>query len=113
MALKKLDEENFQATVYKVMSGLPIKPAIETAAGNFSNSEDYGLTSYVKAAEWMYMLEQSVGREKVDAAFQLYFSLWKFKHPQPADMKAAFEQSINGTLNQFFTLLNKEGPLVK
>ena len=57
------------------------------------------------------MLEQSVGREKVDSAFKHYFNLWKFRHPQPADMKAAFEQATGENLDKFFSLLNKEGKL--
>lgn len=112
-AVRKLDEQDFQSAVYRSMMSIPIQPALETPAGNFTSSEDYGLTSYVKAAEWMFLLEQSIGREKVDSAFQHYFSLWKFKHPQPSDMKAAFEQSIHANLSQFFTLLNKEGKLVE
>jgi aminopeptidase N len=56
-------------------------------------------------------LESTIGAGVVDKAFQNYFKLWKFKHPQPEDMKAAFEQSINKSLNQYFSLLNKEDQL--
>jgi aminopeptidase N len=111
--VKQLDEPHFQAALYNAMLNLPIQPALETPSANYASSEEYGLTAYVKAAEWMNLLEQSIGREKVDSAFQHYFTLWKFKHPQPADMKAAFEQAIGGGLNQFFSLLNKEGKLVE
>lgn len=111
--VKQLDVEGFQSAIYNALFQVPIKPALETTSANFRSSEDYGLTSYVKAAEWMYLLEQSIGKDKVDAAFQHYFSLWKFKHPQPADMKAAFEESIGGSLNKFFDLLNKEGNLLE
>jgi aminopeptidase N len=113
VAIKKLDEPEFQSALYNAMRSIPIQPALETPSANYSNSEDYGLTAYVKAAEWMHLLELSIGREKVDSAFQHYFSLWKFKHPQPSDMKAAFEQSIGAGLNQFFSLLNKEGKLAE
>lgn len=111
--VKQLDEPHFEAALYNAMLDLPIQPALETPSANFASAEEYGLTSYVKAAEWMHLLEASMGREKVDSAFQHYFSLWKFKHPQPADMKFAFEQAIGKNLNQFFTLLNKEGKLVE
>lgn len=111
--VKKLDEENFQQVIYKAMSQIPVKPALETPSAGFEGSEEYALTAYVKTAEWMYLLENAVGRETVDKAFQNYFAIWKFKHPQPLDMKAAFEQVIKGSLNQFFSLLKKEGALVK
>jgi aminopeptidase N len=93
------------------MLAIPIQPALETPSANFAGSDDYGLTSYVKAAEWMYLLEQEVGREKVDKAFQHYFTLWRFKHPQPMDLKAAFEQATGENLTRFFNLLNKQGKL--
>ena len=111
VAIKRLDEEEFQSAVYKALMSIPIQPALETQSASFNNSDDYGLTAYVKAAEWMHLLESSIGMEKVDNAFRHYFMLWKFKHPQPADMKAAFEEEIKGNLNQFFGLLNKEGQL--
>jgi len=109
--VKKLDEGVFQQAVYNSLMTIPIQPALETPSANYSSSEEYGLTAYLKAAEWMFLLEMAVGRDKVDKGFHNYFSLWKFKHPQPSDMKAAFEQAINGNLNQFFGLLNKEGKL--
>ncbi|MGI8636541.1 MAG: M1 family metallopeptidase, partial [Segetibacter sp.] len=110
-SIKQLDEPHFQSALYNAMRALPIQPALSTPSANYSSSEDYGLTSYVKAAEWMNMLEQSAGREKVDTAFKHYFNLWKFKHPQPADMKAAFEQATGEILDKFFSLLDKGGKL--
>lgn len=107
--VKKLDEKDFQAAVYNALENIPIKYAIETPSASFTSSQDYGLAIYVKTAEWMYLLESAVGREKVDAAFQNYFRLWKFKHPQPADMKAAFEQSLHAAINDFFDLRLKQG----
>jgi hypothetical protein len=111
--VKKLDEAGFQATVYNAMAGIPAKAAIETPSSAFTSGQDYAITAYVKTAEWMYLLEQNIGLEKVDLAFQNYFKLWKFKHPQPSDMKAAFEQSFDGNLKGFFDLLNKEGSLLQ
>jgi hypothetical protein len=113
LQVKQLNEGDFQFTIYKTLAQIPIAPPLATPSAAYSSSEDYGLTSYIKGAQWMYMLEESIGREKVDQAFQHYFKLWKFKHPQPTDMKAAFEQAINSRLTQFFALLNKEGSLVQ
>ncbi len=111
--LKKLNEADFQATVYNAMANIPIHPAMETTSENFKASEDYGLTAYVKTAEWMYLLEKNIGMEKVDKAFQNYFNTWKFKHPEPLDMRAAFEESIHGGLGNYFDLLHKEDKLVE
>ncbi len=67
------------------------------------------MISYVKTALWLYILEVSIGREKVDAAIKNYFNKWKFKHPSPADMQAAFEEATGNSLNEFFQLTKKEG----
>jgi aminopeptidase N len=88
---------------------LPMNSAMETAADKFPNSDEYGLVSYIKTALWLYMLESAIGRSKVDAALQNYFSKWKFKHPEPADMQAAFEEAIGANLTKFFLLTKKEG----
>jgi hypothetical protein len=109
--VKKLPASDFQATVYNAMSNIPMEPAMETPAAEFANSNDYGIVSYVKPAIWMFLLEASIGKEKVDKAFQYYFSLWKHKHPQPKDMESAFETSIGGNLDKFFEMLNQKGKL--
>ncbi|MEO8416407.1 MAG: M1 family metallopeptidase [Ginsengibacter sp.] len=111
--VKKLDEEDFQAAVYRAMMQIPIHPAMETTAADFTSDEEYGTTEYLKAAEWMFLLERIIGLAEVDKAFQNYFSLWKFKHPDPADMKDAFEEATKKGLTSYFALLNKEDNLVE
>ena len=107
--VKKFSEEDFQFAIYKALQQIPIESALETPSADYTSSEAYGLTSYVKGAIWMYLLEQTIGRGKVELGFQNYFRMWKFKHPKPSDMQAAFEQAINARLTQFFSLLNKKG----
>lgn len=107
--VKQYSVDTFQNMIYKVLVEIPMNTPIETPAAKFASSDDYGLSFYIKPAIWMYTLEMAVGREKVDAAFKNYFNEWKHKHPQPEDMKASFEESLNGKLDDFFKLLNKEG----
>lgn len=111
--IRKLNEADFQATVYNAMTQIPIHPAMEATSASFKNSEEYGLASYIKPAEWIYILEQSIGMEKVDKAFHDYFNEWKFKHPDPLDMRLSFEHSINGGLGNYFELIKKEDKLVE
>ncbi len=110
-ALKKLPVQEFQGAIYQAVTNIPMSAAIATPAADFKTSDEYGLISYIKTALWMYMLEISVGRQKVDEAFKNYFQEWKHKHPQPIDMKKSFERTIGGNLDSFFGLLNKEGKL--
>jgi Peptidase family M1 domain len=110
--LKKLPTDQFLSIIYDVIEkNLPMQAAMETPADKFVTSDEYGLVSYIKTALWLYMLEASVGKEKVDAALKNYFNKWKFKHPEPADMQDAFEEAIGADLTRFFALTKKEGKL--
>ena len=55
------------------------------------------------------MLEATAGKDKVDAALHNHFNKWKLKHPEPADMQAAFEEAIGSSLAKFFHLTKQEG----
>ncbi|MEO6719369.1 MAG: M1 family metallopeptidase [Ferruginibacter sp.] len=110
-SLKSLPVDKFQELVYHSLQEIPMQTAMETSAEKFGDSQEYGLVSYLKTAVWMYLLESTVGRDKVDLAIKNYFNKWRDKHPQPEDMKAAFEEATGANLNQFFQLINKEGKL--
>ena len=110
---KKLEPDVFLSYIYKALTSIPMNSAIDLPADKYPTSDEYGLISYVKTALWMYLLEQSTSREKIDKAFHDYFAKWQFKHPQPEDMKAAFEESLGADLTKFFGLLGKKGSLVE
>ncbi|MBO9618602.1 MAG: M1 family metallopeptidase [Niabella sp.] len=111
--VRKLPADQFQERVYGAMTQIPMPTPMETPAADFKTSEDYALSSYIKPALWMYLLERQFGQAKVDKAFQDYFATWKDKHPQPEDMKAVFEKSLGTNLDGFFNLLNKKGSLTQ
>lgn len=108
--LKEMPVDDFLGAIYNAIDkNIPMQSAMDIPADKFSGSDEYGLISYVKTALWMYLLEASVGKDKVDLAVQHYFTKWKNKHPQPEDMKAAFEEAIGSNLDSFFALTKKEG----
>ncbi len=72
---------------------------------------NYYLIAYTKAADFMELLEQQLGRNAYDAAMQTYFQQWKLKHPYPVDLKTSLEQSTGKNLDAIFALLNRKGPL--
>ncbi|WP_316750754.1 M1 family metallopeptidase [Pedobacter gandavensis] len=108
-SVKKMPEKEFLISIYNALGSIPMKSAIETPSDQFSSSDEYSMASYVKPALWLFILENEVGREKMDKAFQYYFSQWKNKHPQPEDLKAAFETALGVNLDAYFKLINKEG----
>ncbi len=101
-------EENLLATVIKIKKDQPIN----TTSENFS-AENYGLIAYEKAGEWLKLLENTLGKETFDKVMQAYYDQWKFKHPQPEDLKAIAEQVSRRSLDELFKELDTKGPLVK
>ena len=82
--------------------------AIENPANKFPDSDDYGWVSYVKTALWLYAggLRWKI---KLMLFCRTILPKFKFKHPEPADIRAAFEEAIGANLAKFFRLTMKEG----
>jgi hypothetical protein len=72
---------------------------------------NYGLSAYLKTAEWLSYLESRYGRERLDKAVRDYYEQWKFKHPQPDDLKKSFSESLGEPSDSLFSYLDKKGPL--
>ncbi|KAA9338368.1 M1 family metallopeptidase [Hymenobacter busanensis] len=82
------------------------QPAGNTASTQYP-SYNYGAIVYQKTAGLLRYLAGYLGQEKFDAGMHLYFDRWKFRHPAPADMQAAFEEAAGQKLDWFFqTMLN-------
>ncbi len=108
--LKKREPAELLGIIYNVMSTqIPMDDPIETPSADFENKEEYGAVVYLKTAIWMYIVELTVGREKLDEAVKAYYDKWKFRHPYPEDVKAEFEAKLNMKLDDVFGLLNKKG----
>ena len=63
---------------------------------------NYGAIIYKKTAAAFAMLQSHLGTDRFDAAMQLYFDTWKFRHPSPEDLQKAMEQSTGEDLSWFF-----------
>ncbi|MCB0736261.1 MAG: M1 family metallopeptidase [Bacteroidetes bacterium] len=73
---------------------------------------NYGMVVYSKAANAFNYLEDYLGEERFADAMHSFFQLWKFKHPQPEDLKAVFEDYTHENLDWFFNdMMTSEGYL--
>ena len=92
-------EENYLLYLLNAREGL------DQACGLHSSdltSTNYGLMIYTKTALAFEYLQAYLGDEELDKAMHAYFQKWKFKHPQPADIKATLEQVTKKDLDWFF-----------
>lgn len=83
---------------------------IETISENFS-ADNYDLVAYYKTAEWMRYARSVLGDDTFDKAMQNYYSQWKFKHPQPEDLKNIFSETTGKRPDTLFDHLSKKGIL--
>lgn len=63
---------------------------------------NYGLGVYDKTSILFNYLESYLGKTELDRIMGLYFKQWKFKHPQPADLKKLFEAESGKNMDWFF-----------
>lgn len=74
---------------------------IELHAADYTNV-NYGAIVYSKSAIAFDYLMAYLGEEKMNEAMRLYFDTWRFKHPQPEDLRQIFEQVTGKDLSWFF-----------
>jgi hypothetical protein len=74
---------------------------IETHSAEFT-SANYGVTMYQKTGLVFFYLKDYLGEELFNKAMSNYFEAWKFKHPQPEDMKKSIESTTGKDLSWLF-----------
>lgn len=85
---------------------------INTTSEKF-NFLNYGLVSYIKTAQWLQSIEDKIGKASFDSLMRQYYSVWKFRHPQPEDFKDIFQQSPILSDSTFFEAIYHKGAIVK
>ena len=110
--LQKRNPEDWPHTLLQTIIGIKKDQPIATGSEQFS-TYNYGLVAYTKAAEWMQMLEQELGKTLFDTTMQQYYQRFKFRHPNPADFKAVAEEVSGKNLDALFGLLYTKGALQK
>ncbi|HTN68653.1 MAG TPA: M1 family metallopeptidase [Dysgonamonadaceae bacterium] len=63
---------------------------------------NYGVMLYNKASNAFNYLKAYLGDTLFNAAMQEYYSQWKFKHPQPEDLRETIETQSGKDLTWFF-----------
>ncbi len=75
--------------------------AIDLASTDFTES-NYGMMIYNKASAAFTYLRKYLGDSIYDATMQDYYQKWKFRHPQPENLKSVFDAHTEKDINWFF-----------
>ncbi len=86
---------------YKFRAGQNLDQPLSLHAADFEDV-NYGAVVYYKTAILFYYLMHYMGEENFDKAMQFYFDKWKFKHPQPKDLREILEYFSEKKLSWFF-----------
>lgn len=86
---------------YRGIAAIGEDQPIETHSNDFT-SINYGGIMYQKTGLVFLYLKDYLGEKLFDQCMQRYYREWEFKHPQPEDMRAVFEQESKKDLTWLF-----------
>ena len=99
--IKKYKHKTTYELDYLVQAKKNKDQAIITHSAAYTPS-NYGGITYSKTAMVFDYLMAYLGEEVYDKCMHRYFNKWKFKHPQPKDLRAIFEDETGKDLSWFF-----------
>lgn len=101
-----LDHHDVGDVSYRLIAGFGADQAIETHSEDFT-SINYGIIMYQKTGLVFLYLKDYLGEDLFNKVMHDYFETWKFKHPQPEDMRKTMEASSGKNLAWLFDDLIK------
>jgi len=96
-----LKHRNLGQHVYGLSARAGTDQPIELPSIDYSPI-NYGTIVYMKTAFVFNYLMAYLGEEKMDEIMHIYFQRWKFKHPQPDDIKKIITETTGDSLSWFF-----------
>lgn len=99
--LNDLDHHDMGDISYRTIAMMGDDQPIETKSKDFT-SINYGVIMYQKTGLVFFYLKDYLGEEAFDKAMHTYFEAYKFKHPQPEDMRRVLETSSGKDLGWLF-----------
>jgi hypothetical protein len=101
LGVERFKADEFLKIVYETVASYRMNQPLGEASTEYT-STNYGAVVYGKGGWAMEYLSSYLGSEVFDKAMHEYFNRWKFKHPQPVDLKNVLEEVSGKNLNWFF-----------
>jgi len=99
--IEEMPAQRMQELEWLATARINLEQPINLPAPDYSTS-NYGVILYNKAATGFNYLRAYLGDSLFDSTMHDYFFRWKFRHPQPDDLRELFESHTNKDLNWFF-----------
>jgi hypothetical protein len=99
--MNDLDHHDSGDIMYRTLASFGLDQPLETHSDLYS-SMNYGAIMYQKTGLVFFYLMDYIGQEKFNQLMSAYFETWKFKHPQPEDMRQVLEKASGKDLSWLF-----------
>ena len=96
-----LEEKELQHIAYQFNASRNYDQPLKMGSKDFTQM-NYGAMVYSKTGIGFHYLKAYLGEELFDNCMNEYFKQWKFKHPNPNDIKTVFETVSKEDLDWFF-----------
>lgn len=106
LGLSDFSQRSLSELSYLISASQNLDQPLQCHSDNFTEI-NYGGIVYKKTALLFYYLKGYLGEPLFDQCMHNYFEKWKFKHPQPEDLQAVFEETTGQKLDWFFNELIK------
>ena len=101
LGLSDFSQRSLSELSYLISASQNLDQPLQCHSDNFTEL-NYGGIVYKKTALLFYYLKGYLGETLFDQCMHNYFEKWKFKHPQPEDIQAVFEETTGQKLDWFF-----------
>ena len=98
----KLDPQRGSTASYRSLVKSGLEEPLTTHADHFNTNRAYSVASYSKGAVFLNQLGYIIGKEKLEVGMKRYFNEWKFKHPNPTDLKRIMEKESGLELDWYW-----------
>jgi hypothetical protein len=96
-----IEEKELQHISYQFNASRNYDQPLKMGSKDFT-SMNYGAMVYSKTGIGFHYLKAYLGEKTFDICMNEYFNQWKFKHPNPNDIKLVFESVSKKNLDWFF-----------
>jgi hypothetical protein len=98
----KSDPQKSSTTSYRNLAKSGLEEPLTTHADHFNTNRSYSIASYAKGAVFLNQLGYIIGKQKLESGMKRYFNEWKFKHPNPTDLKRIIEKESGLELDWYW-----------
>ena len=87
---------------YQMVAKSGKEEPLTTHSDHYNTNRGYGVAAYSKGAVFLDQLSYVIGQDTFERAMLRYFYTWRFKHPNPTDLKRIMEKESGLELDWYW-----------